>query len=278
MTTSRDTVLVAVLGGIDPTGGSGIGRDAAALASVGVTPIAIATALTVQDARGVQRIDPVDPSLIAAQLAAAIEAGASAVKTGMLHRAEVARAVRDGLRAHRIPLVVDPVLVASSGGTLADADLLPALRELAELATIVTPNLAEARALLDRSDVDAATAADALVAAGWNAALVTGGPEAANATGRNLASVPGGVGDAIDHLAWRSERIMLRAPRSMNEPRGTGCTFASLIAAGLARHLDLETACRVAKGRISRAIRNADGALLSLRDDPAWAHAGHPFE
>lgn len=261
MTTSRDTVLVAVIGGIDPTGGSGIGRDAATLASIGVTPIVIATATTLQDARGVHRIDPVDPTLIAAQLAVALDAGAAAVKTGMLQTAATAIAIREVLRAQRIPLVVDPVFAASSGGMLADDDLLPAVRALAEVATIVTPNLAEARTLLGRADLDAAGAADALLAEGWNAALVTGGAE-----------------DAVDHLAWRSERIRLHAQRSSNEPRGTGCTFASLIAAGLARHLDLEAACRIAKGRISRAIRNADGALLSLRDDPAWAHAGHPFE
>lgn len=261
MTTSRDTILVAVVGGIDPTGGSGIGRDAATLASIGVTPILIATATTLQDAAGVHRIDPVDPAIVRAQLEAALAAGAAAVKTGMLHRGACVLAVRDVLRPRRIPLVVDPVLAASSGGALSEPDLVDALRDLREIATIVTPNLREARALLDRGDLDAAGAADALVIDGWNAAIVTGGQE-----------------DAIDHLAWRTDRIALHGARSANEPRGTGCTFASLIAAGLARRLDLEAACRIAKGRISRAIRNADGDLLSLRDDPAWAHAGHPFE
>lgn len=252
---------VAAVGGIDPTGGSGIGRDAATLAAVGVTPITIATAATVQGALGVARIEPIDPTLVAEQLVAAVKAGARAIKLGMLHRAAIVEAIEPVLSGARIPVVFDPVLAASAGGALAEPDLLGRLDLLQPVVTLVTPNLLEARLLLGDPRIEAAAAADALLGGGWRGVLVTGGDQ-----------------DATDHLAVGADRHRLHGIRHPELVRGTGCALASLIAASLAARLELEEACRVAKGQLGRAIRASRNGLLSLRDEPAWALAGHPFE
>jgi hydroxymethylpyrimidine/phosphomethylpyrimidine kinase len=224
----------------------------------------IASALTVQDRAGVHRLEAVDEDLVAQQLDVALDAGARALKLGMLHRPAIVDAVRGSIAGRRIPVVLDPVLAATAGGALAEAGLLDALASLREHVAIVTPTLAEARLLLSDPGVDAAGAADALVASGWRAALVTGG----DAEGSG----------SVDHLATDGGRIELAAPRAHGNPRGTGCALASLIAVGLARGLEMEAACRIAKGRITRAIAGAEDGLLSLRDEPVWGHAGHPFE
>lgn len=261
MTTSPDPIHVVAIGGIDPTGGSGISRDAATLAGVGVTPIVIASALTVQDDHGVTTIAPVAADLVADQLEVALRAGARTVKTGMLHRAEIADAILAVLRGARIPVVVDPVLEASSGGSLSEPGLPDALNRLREVATLVTPNLAEAERLLRASVQDRADAAAQLTAVGWHAAIVTGGDD-----------------DATDHLSAHGEAIELVGRRRAGAVRGTGCAFASLIAASLARGVELEDACRQAKGRIARAVAGARDGLLAVSGDPVWTLAGHPFE
>ena len=262
MTTSPEPILVAAVGGIDPTGGSGIGRDAATLASVGVTPIVISAAATFQDARGVAQVFAVDPPIVAEQLRIALASGARAVKTGMLWSAATANEIARVLATRPVPLVFDPVFRASSGGTLADAGLAAGLDALRPVAHVITPNLEEARTILGVRDLEAQEAAAALVARGWRAALVTGGDD-----------------DAIDHLARRdAEPVALQGVHVPGSVRGTGCALASLIAAGLARGFDLEEACRAAKGRVTRAIRNSSGGYLALQGEPAWSLAGHPFE
>lgn len=262
MTTSPEPVRVVAIGGIDPTGGSGIGRDAATLATLGVTPIVISAAATFQDARGVAQVFAVDPPIVAEQLRIALASGARAVKTGMLWSAATAQAIGSVLAVHPVPLVVDPVFRASAGGPLASPDLPAGLEALRPFASVITPNLEEARTILDAPGLDGPDAALALLERGWRAALVTGGAE-----------------DATDHLANdRGTVIPLHGTRVDLEVRGTGCALGATIAAGLARGFALDESCRIAKGRITRAISRSSQGLLSLADEPAWSLAGHPFE
>ena len=262
-TISAERVLA--IGGLDPSGGSGIGRDAATLAQAGATPLLVATAITVQEDGGVARIEPVAGDVVAAGIAVAMRRGVGAVKLGMLHRLEVVEAVAEGIAGAGVPVVLDPVLSASSGDALSDPGLERALSRLQAWTTVVTPNLDEARRLLGDPALDAPSAARALVDAGWSAALVTGGDRDGE--------------EAIDELATPSWSRTLGAPRvSGRSPRGTGCAFASLIAAGLAKGDDLETACRTAKGQLRRMILDAHEGLLGSGVRTVWPYAGHPFE
>lgn len=259
--TSPEVLRVVALGGADPSGGAGIARDASMLASIGVTPILIPTALTVQDRDGVAEIEPVSPEVIARSLAVALDAGANAVKLGMLHRRDVVEAISSVLARTRVPVVLDPVLRASSGGALAEDDLIPALKTLMPLVTVITPNHAEADALVGNSG---ASGQD-LVDLGWAAVLLTGGDQDGQ--------------EAIDQLVTADWTRELIAPRvSGQSPRGTGCALASLIAAALAGGDDLEQGCRRAKGQLHDRIRRSRDGLLAIRDPEVWPHAAHPFE
>jgi hydroxymethylpyrimidine/phosphomethylpyrimidine kinase len=266
MITSLESGKVVVIGGSDPTGGAGVSRDAATLASVGVTPIVIVSAVTVQDADGVKAIQGSDPDLVRAQLQVALLQSPGALKAGMLFSQELTLEIAEVLKGHFtkagvIPLVLDPVLFATSGGALSTAGLLDSLIALQPVTTLITPNLQEARAILKNETLEAEQAAQALCEAGWRASLVTGGEQ-----------------DATDVLAVDGEILRLYGQRYPVSVRGTGCALASYIAAGLARKIELVEACRIAKGRISRAISRSTAGYLSLLEEPVWPGAGHPFE
>jgi hydroxymethylpyrimidine/phosphomethylpyrimidine kinase len=168
--------------------------------------------------------------------------GVDAAKTGMLFSRRVIEAVADFLETHRVPLVVDPVMVASSGAQLLKDDAIESLvTRLFPLATVVTPNLAEARKLcVDSTQSGRAELAERLVALGAPAAIVTGGH-----------------GDPVDHL-FDGERHIEIAVERLDVPatHGAGCTHSATLAALLARGLSLEDAARGAARAASDAVRH----------------------
>jgi hydroxymethylpyrimidine/phosphomethylpyrimidine kinase len=236
------TPAVLVLAGLDPSGGAGLLADAEAIRAAGARPLCVATALTVQTSRRALRFQPVDAALIEEQCSALIaEEPIASVKLGMLGGAEAAAAASRAAARVSMPLVIDPVLRASSGAGLFVGDARAAYAELLRLGPVVTPNLAEARDLLalpaePRDSDEMAQAGRALVLLGAKAALVKGG---------HLA------GDAVDVLVTATARADLRGSRLAGSKRGTGCRLASTLAARLALGDDLETAARWAKQAVA---------------------------
>src|SRR5947209_6582233 len=170
---------VLTIAGSDSGGGAGIQADLKAFAAAGTHGMSAIVALTAQNTVGVTAVHEVPPQFVTAQLDAVFsDIGVDAAKTGMLFSRRVIDAVADFLAAHRVPLVVDPVLIASSGARLLEEDAVEALvSRIFPLATVVTPNLAEARALCgDSTPGTRSELAERLVALGAPAAIVTGGP------------------------------------------------------------------------------------------------------
>lgn len=246
--------LALTVAGSDAGGGAGIQADLKTFQELGVFGTSAVTALTAQNSLGIQRLDPVSPDMVEAQLESVLsDIGADAVKTGMLLSAETVGRVARACRRHGVKrLVVDPVRTAKDGTDLAGAEAFSAMRELLiPMAEIVTPNVPEACALLGireeqiRTDADMVETAQALLRMGPRHVLLKGGHR------------PGG--EAADLLAGRDgERLWLRSPRFRTpHTHGTGCALASAVAAGLARGLAAEAACRLAKAYVTAAIRRA---------------------
>ena len=237
---SKTLPNVLSIAGSDPSGGAGILADLRTFAAFGVYGTAALAALTAQNTTGVSAVMPVPADFLRAQLDAVFsDVRVDAVKIGMLGTSEAVRAVAVALREYRPPhVVLDPVLRASTGAALLDADALDVLRdELLPRATLITPNAAEAGALLGvaapRSVAEAHEAAAALVARGAPAALVTGG---------HL----GTTEDCVDVLHDGRKTWELSVPRTSiggGGRHGTGCTFSSAVAALLALGRTLPDAC-----------------------------------
>jgi hydroxymethylpyrimidine/phosphomethylpyrimidine kinase len=239
---------VLTIAGSDPSGGAGIQADLKTVLALGGHGMSVLTALTVQNSTGVAGWWPVPVELVRGQFRAVVDdIGVDAVKTGMLGESATVAAVAALLEPlHRagVPIVVDPVLAASTADPLASADLAVALREhLLPLATVVTPNLGEAAALAGvRVDTEAelGPAAAALLAVGPRWVLLKGG------------HLPG---DAVDLLTDGETRMFLRARRSPNRnTHGTGCTLASAVATQLAIGCTVPEAVRTAKDWVTAAI------------------------
>ena len=236
--------VVATVGTTHPLAFAGLPFAMLALAADNVRPVCVVAGVSAQDARHVRARATLDAATIGAQFAALRDAGVDAFHVGALLSADVVRAVAAGLRGYPgIPVVVDPVLAASGGDPLADDDVRDAMREaLFPLATLVTPNLDEARAFTGREtrDVDAmCAAADAFAGYGARAVLVKGG---------HL------IGDAIDVLRDEHGTRVLRARRVDGALRGTGDLLAATIAAHLARGASLDDAIERARARVRDAI------------------------
>ena len=211
---------VLVLAGLDPSGGAGLLADAEAIRAMGARPLCVATALTVQTTRAARSFKLVDAALIAESVRALLEEeDVRAIKIGMVGDASNARAIR-ALLPQGVPVVVDPVLAASSGTPLFSGRP----RDLLELArgAVLTPNLAEAEALLE-GPADART-------------LLARGPAAVLLKGGHLPGPP------TDVLALPANTESFSAGRIPVKARGTGCRLASAIAAGLARGVPVREA------------------------------------
>lgn len=244
------TGRVLVIAGSDPSGGAGVQADIKTVTALGGYAATAITALTVQNTTGVFAVHPVPPAVIRAQILAVLgDIGADAVKIGMIGERDAAETVAATLseNAKGVPVVLDPVLAATSGGALAAPDMVPALLErLLPLARVATPNADEAAALcgfpVDGEDAQR-RAASFLVARGADAALVKGG------------HVPGA--DVVDLLLDGAEARAFRNPRIRTRAgHGTGCTLASAIATGLAQGAPLGEA-------VARAIAYVRAALLA---------------
>ena len=234
---------VLTIAGSDPSGGAGIQADLKTFAAFRVYGMAALTALTVQNTRGVRGFHALEPGFVMAQVEAVLDdIPPAAVKTGMLANAAIVRALASLLERRPVPnLVVDPVMVATSGDLLLEPDAVEAVRRLLlPRAAVITPNRPEAEALLDRrvaSAADAAEAARALAALGPKAVLLKGGHP------------PDGRPRESTDLLFDGERVHeLTLPWvDTRHTHGTGCTLSAALAAGLGRGWPLLEAARRAK-------------------------------
>ena len=244
-------VRLLSIAGSDSGGGAGIQADLKTFAALGCFGMTAITALTAQNTCGVRAIHGVPPDMLADQIDAVVEdMGVDAVKIGMLHSPEIVQAVADAIDRHRLPhVVLDPVMVATSGAVLIDSPAITALvRELFGRAVLITPNLDEASLLVGRTltnEADMQAAAQDLLAKGARAVLLKGGHLAGDVVSDLLQ-----VADAAPH--W------MRAPRiSTANTHGTGCTLSSAIAAHLALGLSLVDAVEAARTFVRGALSSS---------------------
>jgi hydroxymethylpyrimidine/phosphomethylpyrimidine kinase len=226
------------IAGSDSGGGAGIQADLKAFAAAGCFGTSAIVALTAQNTTGVTAVHEVPPAFVRSQLEAVLgDIGVDAAKTGMLFSRPVIETVADVLDDHPLPLVVDPVMVATSGARLLEEDAAETLvARLFPLAAVVTPNLAEAEALV--GDGPKSELAERLVELGAPAAIVTGGH-----------------GDPVDHLFDGDQHVEIPVERvESGATHGAGCTHSATLAALLARGLSLEDAARGAAEAASRAV------------------------
>jgi hydroxymethylpyrimidine/phosphomethylpyrimidine kinase len=232
---------VLVIAGSDSSGGAGIARDLATLAVLKVHALCAVTAITVQSETRVISVHALSAELVAAQIEASLARGApGAIKIGMLANAAIVRAVAGALPA-RVPVVLDPVLAASSGGELLDAAGRCALPQLLPRVALLTPNIPEAAQLLGTSlaedEATLVAQARALLELGAAAVLVKGG----HAHGP----------ESVDLLVSRGQSVQrLRAVRCAGTRRGTGCALSSAIAAHLAQGMSVAESCARAKAHV----------------------------
>ena len=247
------TIPIALtIAGSDSSGGAGIQADLKTFAACGVYGASVIAALTAQNTQGVTAIHQVPPEFITAQIDAVFsDLDVRAVKIGMVSQRAAIEAIAAGLdRWSGGQVVVDPVMVATSGDRLLAADAIDALRKLLiPRAALITPNLPEAAALLDapvaQLERDIVDQGERLLALGCAAVLIKGGH--------------GEGAESTDYLIGKGGVITLAAPRiATRNTHGTGCTLSSAIAAGLAKGESLETSVRQAKAYITAAIAAAD--------------------
>ena len=242
---------VLVIAGTDSSGGAGLTRDVRTLTELGAGALCVVTAVTAQSDTQFCAAHVVPPELVRAQMAAALATHrADAIKIGMLATADTVLAIEAALPSTAPPVVLDPVLLSSSGGELLDRAGRAALRaRLLPRVTLLTPNIPEAAALLGsscaESEAELLRQAAALLALGPLAVLLKGGHGAGTEASDLL-------------LASNAPPRWLRAPRARSVRRGTGCTLASAIAAGLAQGLELTAACERAKQHVTQLLQHGD--------------------
>jgi len=247
---SKHTPIALTIAGSDPCGGAGLQADSKTFAALGVYGASAITAVTVQDTRGVRAVHALAPELVTAQIQAVLDdLDVAAVKIGMLANAEVARAVAGALRGDA-PIVLDPVLRSSGGHELLSRDGLAVLRaELLPRATLITPNVAEAAALLERAEADVLSDPTAacrdLLALGPAAVVLTGGHR------------PGPICEDLHFDGLALESLPAQRVETCNS-HGTGCTFSAAIAAFLARGDERARSVRAAKRYVTAALIAAD--------------------
>ena len=234
----RTTPRILIIAGSDSGGGAGIQADIKTVTMLGGHAMTAVTAITAQNTLGVQTVHAIPTDIVVAQMRSVIDdIGVDAVKIGMIGSAATAQAVADVLATLTVPVVFDPVMVATSGSTLADADTIAAFARLMRIATLTTPNLPEAAAL----------GGVAAIRAHGCAVLLKGGHGADGIVTDTLVAADGARTD------WSDARIDTR------HTHGTGCTLASGIAAGLGAGLPLAEAIARARRFVRIALREAPG-------------------
>jgi hydroxymethylpyrimidine/phosphomethylpyrimidine kinase len=262
------------IAGSDSSGGAGIQADIKTITMLGGYAMTAITAITAQNTLGVTAVEVLSPELIAAQIDACIsDIGVDAVKIGMLGSPAIAAVVADRLEALDVPIVFDPVMIATSGAALADAETIAAFERLLAIATVVTPNTEELSVLADRTikeEWDLGAAAEAvMVRTGCPAVLAKGGHIVLE--GEVIDHAPDGSSTAYakssrvfdflyqqDKLGWRerqwhSERLNTR------HTHGTGCTLASAVATELGRGASLADAVERGRKFVHAALLAAPG-------------------
>ncbi|MFC7537573.1 bifunctional hydroxymethylpyrimidine kinase/phosphomethylpyrimidine kinase [Sphingomonas sp. GCM10030256] len=237
---------ILIIAGSDSGGGAGIQADIRTVTMVGGHAMTAITAITAQNTLGVTAVHPVPAEIVLAQIDAVIDdIGVDAIKIGMIGSAFTAAQVAGRLeKLDGIPIVFDPVMIATSGAALADDSTIAAFARLMDLATIATPNLPELQRLTDKDDpVEAALS---LVSAHRCAVLIKGGHEEGEALADALI-------EEDNMTSWQGQRI------ATSSTHGTGCTLASGIAVGLAQGLSLPRAVGRAREFVRMALREAPG-------------------
>lgn len=236
--------VALTIAGSDCCAGAGLQADLKTFSAFGVHGLTAVTSVVAETPLAVHGIYPVSPAALQEQIRILLQAyPVAAIKTGMLGSAPLVVAVADLLSEHAIPLVVDPVMVASTGDSLLASDAISAFRDrLVPLATVLTPNLPEARALSRRpGPPTAASLAEEL----GRAVLLTGGHESNHQ-------------EAVDVLAADGQTTEFRSPWiEIPSSHGTGCTLSAAIAANLARGEPLASAVGLAKAFLMRALRES---------------------
>jgi hydroxymethylpyrimidine/phosphomethylpyrimidine kinase len=250
--TDTMTAIALTIAGSDSSGGAGIQADLKTFSALGVYGASAITALTAQNTQGVDDVMVVPPEFVLAQMrSVANDLRVSAIKIGMLGTGDIIEAVLEGLDAFpSVPVVLDPVMVSTSGDPLLDENALDLLRtKLLPRADLITPNLKEAAALLGEPDESREKwmegRAERLREMGARSVLLTGGESMAET--------------ALDIFVTGEGAQRIEAPRVMTEnTHGTGCTLSSAIAAELAKGETLDKAVKIAKLYVTAAIIAAD--------------------
>jgi hydroxymethylpyrimidine/phosphomethylpyrimidine kinase len=255
------TAIALTIAGSDSSGGAGIEADLKTFSALGTYGAAVLTALTAQNTKGVLGIHQVPADFITAQIDAVLsDLAVGAVKIGMLGETAAIEAVAAALSRHRVHnVVLDPVMVASTGADLLRADATDALPLLIAKVDLLTPNLFEAATLLNtsmaRDEAEMRIHGQKLLAFGAGAVLIKGGHA--------------GSAESVDLLVEADRCTRFAGPRlPTKNTHGTGCTLSAAIAAGLAKGLVLEAAVGEAKAYVSEALAAADRLALGAGRGP----------
>lgn len=265
-------MIACTIAGSDSGGGAGIQADLKTFQELGVFGTSVITALTAQNTTGVHGIFPTTPSFVQLQLKAVLEDfDVKAIKTGMLFDAEIIEEVANVLKERKIPLIVDPVMIAKGGASLLQQKAVHSLKEkLLPIATICTPNIPEAEVLTGcsiKTNQDIEHAANELLALGVECVIMKGG------------HLDGEW--ATDTVFWNGGSFAITTPRiKTKDTHGTGCTFSAALTAQLAKGLSMEEAIIEAKKYIHLAISNplSIGHGHGPTNHFAYKHAGGKCE
>lgn len=260
--TSSPIRNVLTIAGSDPSGGAGIQADLKSISARGCYGMAVITALTAQNTRGVSAVVPLDPHFVAEQIRMVFaDIRVDAVKIGMIANAGIASAVAEVLKPHHgIPVVLDPVMIAKGGASLLDPDAVETLKsELLPIATLLTPNLPEAAALLGDPE-----ASDRRIMESQAVRLTALGPKGVLVKGGHLAG-----GQSPDVLVAGGQVTWFEADRiATRNTHGTGCSLSSALAAELAKGRVSQEAVQAAKAWLKEAVRTSNDLSVGSGHGP----------
>ena len=242
---------ILAIAGSDSGGGAGIQADIKTITALGGYAMTAVTAITVQNTLGVSAVHAIPPEIVAGQIRACIDdIGVDAIKIGMLGNEATINAVADALEGCRVPIVLDPVMIAKGGAALIEEDAVWAMMQrLLPLASVITPNVPELVALTETGVEDAADmllAAQDLLNAGPRAVLAKGGPLEGDQLTDWLVTQQG-------HLAFTDAKI------ETTSSHGTGCTLSAALACGLGQGLALPEAVKRARAFVRQGLERAPG-------------------
>lgn len=269
-TLSRTPPRILAIAGSDSSGGAGIQADIKTITMLGGYAMTAITTVTAQNSVGVQAIAPMAGDVVGKQIASCIDdMGVDAIKIGMLHDADIIAHTADALAGLNVPIVLDPVMISTSGSALIAPDAISAMRELLfPLATLITPNLPELSHLLERNVTTSqqmAEAAEELSKKSGAAVLAKGG----HTEDERIIDVLM-LREDDDDESWRAvqfDHARIDTPHT----HGTGCTLSSAIAVLLGHGQPLEHAVRLGRNFVLRAIENAPG--FGAGNGPLGHHA-----